>query len=349
MTKHLRARVGLIAVMLLALGGAAASPGQPPASSGAETIPNTRSFEFVSKVNGHRYRISVALPFTAAPRKGYAALYVIDGYWYFASATEVVRVLGNPANVVVVGIGYPEDAAYLEHVRTERAPVMPAYFNGMPLVRSAPFLERTYDLTLPASDKDLAAQTLPGTPRDTSRNVGGVDDFLKVIETEVKPRVAAMAPIDATNQALFGHSLGGLATLHALFVEPKAFRTFLIASPSIWWNNKEVLADEGRFAAAVTSGEAAPRALVTVGGEESTPQKLPASWGIDQRAADASLRKSRMVENAGELVTRLGLLHGKPGYRVEGVVFAKESHSASPWAALSRGIPFAFADDAPEK
>jgi predicted alpha/beta superfamily hydrolase len=342
-------RLAVVAMMLFALSGTAAPAGMMLAGRGEEVIPNTRNFEFVSKINGHRYRISVSIPFTAAPRKGYAALYVLDGYWYFASATEVVRVLGNPANVVVVGIGYPEDSAYLEHVRAERAPVMPAYFNGMPLQRSAPFLERTYDLTLPASDKDLAAQTLPGTPQDKSRNVGGLDDFLKVIETEVKPRVAAMVPIDATNQALFGHSLGGLATLHALFAEPKAFRAFLIASPSIWWNNKEVLADEGRFAAAVTSGEAAPRALVTVGGEESTPQKLPASWGIDQKAADASLRKSRMVENASELVARLSALHGKAGYRVEGVVFDKESHSASPWSALSRGIPFAFADDTSEK
>jgi predicted alpha/beta superfamily hydrolase len=343
MIMRLLTQTGFFALTLLALSGASA-PAAPTSGGAEEVIPNTRSFDFVSKINGHRYRISVALPFTAAPRKGFAALYVLDGYWYFASATEVVRLLGNPANVVVIGIGYPQDPAYLERVRAERAPVMPAYFDGVPLARSVPYLERTYDLTLPASDKDLAAQSLPGTPKDTSRNVGGVDAFLKVIETEVKPRVAAMVPIDTTNQALFGHSFGGLATLHALFVEPNAFRTFLIASPSIWWNNKEVLADEGRFAAAVTSGEAAPRALVTVGGEESTPQKLPAGWGIDQKAADASLRKSRMVENASELVVRLRALHGKSGYRVEGVVFDKESHSASPWSALSRGIPFAFAD-----
>jgi len=313
--------------------------------SAGVSIANTRQFVFTSKVNGHQYQIEVALPFTAAPSKGYAVLYVIDGYWYFASAAEVVRVLGNPSGVVVVGIGYPTDPTYLRRVVDERGPMMPI-LTGLPLVRSTPYLERTYDLTLPASDADLAAQTMPGLPQTKSSNVGGIDDFLKVIETEVKPHVAALAPIDTTNQALFGHSFGGLATLHALFVEPSAFRTFIVASPSIWWDNKKVLADEGRFAAAVKSGQVRPRVLVTVGGEESTPEKLPASWGIDPAAMAAFDRKTRMVENSQELVARLKTLQGHPGYRVEGVVFEKEKHSAAPWAALSRGIPFAFEDNA---
>src|SRR5207237_9175141 len=134
----------------------------------------------------------------------------------------------------------------------------------------APYLQRQYDLTRAATDAERAAQTAPGETPLRSANVGGLDDFLKTIETEVKPRVAALAHIDSANQALFGHSFGGLATLHALFVEPNAFRTFLISSPSIWWNNKVVLADERKFAAAVAAGQAAPRILVTMGGEEST-------------------------------------------------------------------------------
>lgn len=313
------------------------------AQSAPLSIPNTRREQFVSKVNGHRYAISVALPFIATPAKGYAVLYVLDGYWYFASATEVVRVLGNPSSVVVVGIGYPDDMAYAKQVLAQRGPV-PTYLASLPPSLSAPYLERTYDLTLPASDAELAAQTLAGTPKETSRNVGGLDDFLKVIEVDVKPRVAALTHIDATNQALFGHSFGGLAALHALFVEPHAFRSFIIASPSIAWSHKKVLAEEGRFAATVNGGQEQPRVLVTVGSEESTPEKFPASWGIDNVAADSYLRKLRMVENANELVRRLKELHGKPPYLVAGAVFDKEGHSAAAWSALARGIPFAFKD-----
>jgi hypothetical protein len=305
------------------------------------SIPNTRKISFISKVNGHRYSVTIALPFTPAPKEGYGVLYVLDGYWFSASATEAVRMLAT-SGVTVVGIGYPEDSTYTEKVRIERGPVPTALAN-LPISRSSPFLERIYDLTLPASDRDLATQTIAGTPQERSRNVGGLDDFLRIIETEIKPRVAALAPIDTTNQALFGASLGGLATLHALFVEPNAFRTFIIASPSIWWNNKEVLADEAKFDTTIRNGEARPRVLITVGSEEDTPVKLRPSWGINQTAYETYLRKVSMVQNAQALAARLNALRGGPGYTVEGcAVFDKEGHGEAAWSALARGIPFAF-------
>lgn len=304
------------------------------------SIPNTRRLDFVSHVNGHRYALDVALPFEPPPPQGYGVLYVLDGYKYFASATEVVRVLGQGA--VVVGIGYPDDPAYFQKILTRRGPI-PTYLADLPAAESAPALERTYDLTLPASEAELEAQNLIHAPRQKSGNVGGVDDFLKIIETEVKPRIAALAPVDPANQALFGHSFGGLATLHALFVEPDAFRTFIIASPSIWWNNREVLADEYKFTTVINSGQATPRVLVTMGSEESTPYRFPASWGIDPADARATIYRDRMVENGRELVARLKALHGAPGYVVENyAVFDKEAHSVAAWSALARGVPFAF-------
>jgi len=310
-------------------------------------VSKARQLEFVSKVNGHRYAIRVALPLTKAPNEGYAVLYVLDGYWYFASATELVRmVLSDPvSNAVVVGIGYPEDPPFIKKVLAQRGP-LPSSLAGLPLRWSAPFLERGYDLTPSADDSSLAAETVPGSPPWRSANVGGVDEFLKVIETEIKPRIANLTHINRSNQAIFGHSFGGLAVLHALFVEPDAFRTFIIASPSIWWNNKAVLADEGTFSKEVTTGRAQPRVLLTVGSEESTPQKLLDSWGLDQSAYETLLRKDRMVENVRELFARLKTLQGGPNFRVEAEIFEKEGHAASPWAALSRGVPFAFLDKA---
>jgi pimeloyl-ACP methyl ester carboxylesterase len=214
-------------------------------------------------------------------------------------------------------------------------------------------LALTYDLTLPASEEALANQVPIGSLKQNTENVGGLDEFLRTIETEVKPRVAALVPIDTTNQALFGHSLGGgLAVLHALFVEPNAFRTFIIASPSIWWNNRAVLGDEAKFAGDVSSGRASPRVLVTIGSEESTaPKVVPASWGINRDDLVESLRKSAMVENAAALVRRLKAFPGGPGYRVaDFALFDKESHAISPWSALARGISFAFGDtDVSEK
>jgi predicted alpha/beta superfamily hydrolase len=310
---------------------------------GEVSIPNSRRVDFVSKVNGHRYSISVALPFEPAPARGYGVLYVLDGYNYFASATEAARGHANaPEGVVVVGIGYPDDPAFVQSVLARRGPA-PAGYDSLPPSRAAPQLERYYDLTLPASDQELAEQTVPGTPALKSENVGGLDDFLKTIETDVKPRVAALASVDSTNQALFGHSLGGLAVLHALFVEPNSFRTFIIASPSIWWNKKAVLADEATFMATVNAGRANPRVLITVGSEESTAPKRPASWKMDPAAIEAAMHRLRMVENVADLVEQLKALHASDGQIVEDyAVFDKQNHTISPWPALARGIPFAF-------
>jgi uncharacterized protein len=312
------------------------------ASPAEVSIPNTRKIDFTSKINGHRYSISVGLPFAPAPPHGYGVLYVLEGYLFFASAAEAVRDW-SAVDVVVVGIGYPDDRAYLENILTKRGPI-PAPYLGLPAAWTAPNLERLYDLMPPASNETLAAEQLPGFPKMKSENVGGVDDFLRMIETEVKPRVAKLAPIDSSNQALFGHSGGGLAVLHALFTEPAAFRTFIIASPSIWWNRKSVLADEKHFAAAVSSGEASPRILVTMGGTESTwPKTAPASWGDPVVLSDLMRNKFRMVENGRELVADLRSIRGGPGYVVDDyVVFDKQTHSASAWSALARGILFAF-------
>lgn len=307
-----------------------------PAMVAEVSIPNTRRMEFVSNVNGHRYAINVALPMESPPQKGYHVLYVLDGDWYFASAVEAVRMLdlAKAPGTVVVGIGYPSDSAYYQSVLTRRGPV-PSSLTHLPASQAALLLERTYDLTLPASNEVLAVQSPTGTPEQKSENVGGLNNFLKVIETEVKPRVAAFIPVDAGSQSLFGHSFGGLAALHALFVEPTAFQAFIISSPSIWWSNKEVLLDEKRFSDAVVSGSIHARVLVTVGGRENAPI-VAKSW----RA------QARMVEDGRELVSRLKALRGSPDFVIEDyAVFDKEDHVSAPWSALARGIPFSFGAD----
>jgi predicted alpha/beta superfamily hydrolase len=322
----------------MAASNPAAQVRTPPAEV---SIPNTRHFEFVSKLNGRRYAADVALPSEPAPAKGYKVLYVLDGNDYFASATEAVRANGNAPGVVVVGIGYPNDPDFIEKV-LDRHPDLPQA-GAEPRFETARGIERQYDLSLPASEAVLAEQALPGSPPMTPADVGGVDDFLKIIETEVKPRVAAIAPVDPDQQVLFGHSLGGLAVIEALFTEPDAFRSFIAASPSIWWSDSAVLAKEAAFSAKVTSGAARPRVLITVGAEEAQVPKLPASMDAALPRLKMMVAKARMVGNACDLAQRLKALHGAPPYEVaDCAVFANQGHNISPWPALGRAVTFAF-------
>lgn len=53
---------------------------------------------------------------------------------------------------------------------------------------------------------------------------------------ELMPSLAQRLPLDRSRQALFGHSYAGLFALQVLLTQPDLFSHYLVASPSLWWN-----------------------------------------------------------------------------------------------------------------
>ena len=105
---------------------------------------------------------------------------------------------------------------------------------------------RTYDYTLP----------LPAGMKKPPRAVGGADAFLQLIETQIKPAIAAKLAVDPQRQTLWGHSYGGLFVLHTLFTHPTAFQRYIAVEPSLWWGNGIILQE----AQQMTERRAAPAA-----------------------------------------------------------------------------------------
>lgn len=328
--------VALIGLSAAAPSAAQTPPAQPVAALPGYALSATRVEQVTSSVNGHRYTMMIGMPLLPPPADGYGVIYVLDGDFYFASVLEAVR--ATSPTTMVIGIGYPlVDESWVKAAIDRHGP-LPPLPPAFPKSLIAAALERSYDLTLPASDQALAAQQLPGGPPQRASDVGGADDLLRAIERDIKPRVAAIAKVDDRQQALFGYSLGGLVVVRALFTEPSAFRTFIAGSPSIWWNDRAVLGGEAAFAAAVTNGKAAPRVLITVGSDEDIPPPLPPGT----KGADIFTRV-HMVQNAQGLADRLKMLPGQPPYRVEFAEFAAQAHGISFWPALGRAIPFVTA------
>jgi len=310
----------------------AAAEGHPADVS----IPDTRRMVFVSKVNGHTYEIDVALPDVPPPPAGYPVIYVLDGYKYFAGFVEATRANYDAPQAIVVGIGYPNDSAWIAN---ELAKVKPSFKGESPTFDDAVSHARAYDLTLLSNDP-TRYHTFSV---EQAIVTGGVDDFLKTIETEVKPRIYAIGHVNSKNQILFGHSFGGLAVIDALFTEPGAFRTFIAASPSIWWADEAVLRKEGQFATRVKSGEVSPHILITVGGDEETAPKLPPALSAMQVELEADIKKQRMIGNACDLAERLKTLHGADDYEIaDCAVFPHQAHGVSVWPAIGRAVAFAF-------
>ncbi len=314
-------------------------------------IPNSRVFHFTSAIDKKPYTIQVSIPmFAPRPKTGYPVIYVLDGELYFPEAAIASDFLGDKAGVVV-GIGHEalNDKAVIAGYANRKPD------NGKPLDGATALSVfqsmRDYDFKWPVSPGHRAPAFVE---KVIGPETGDVDAFLQVIEKEIKPKIEAMVPIDRSKQALFGHSSGGLAVVRALFTEPTAFRTFIPASPAIWYDGSAVLAGEKQFAAAVTSGRAAPRVLVTVGALEPDNLALSkedlASLTPAQRTQIAPYAKMLssapgMITGARSLATRLKSVHGKPNYRVDYQLIADHDHPSSAYVAVIRALRFAFVDN----
>ena len=337
-----------IRIFTLALGQLIAAPALAADDSriwpAEVSIPNTRQVKFTSAINGEPYTLFVSIPFIPPPPGGYPVYYVLDGEAYFSTAVIDSLLLQENA-AVIVGIDHDafNDRAVVEkYAGRKPGDTTPI---GMDAISDAYNALRTHDLTLPTAPAHRAPAWFEPS------NDGGLDDFLKIIETEIKPKISALVPVDDTNQALYGHSMGGLAVVHALFTEPTAFRSFIASSPSLWWDGDAVLKDEVKFAAIVTAGKAAPRILITAGGDEADstipPKAFLDSLPPDKQAQIAPYWKMRehwsgMITGTRDLAARLAKLPGADGYKVEYARMAGEDHPTSALVSVGRGLRFAF-------
>ncbi|AKU24899.1 esterase [Massilia sp. NR 4-1] len=270
-------------------------------------LPQARQTDLRSRHTGQHYRIFISIPETPAPAAGHPVIYALDGNASFPSLALMARTVARRSKVtgrnapVVVGIGYASGEDY----------------DGV---------ARSRDYTPPsakASDKE-----------------GGADRFLDFIEQELKPQIAALAKIDPQRQALFGHSYGGLFTLHALFTRPAAFQTFIAASPSIWWGERFILSEQAGLAARAAAATHKPQLLLTVGELE---QAVAPGKQLSERSA--MLMEKRMVDAARDLAADLQKQSasdaGKAALaRVRFLALAGEDHGSALFPALSRGLEF---------
>lgn len=221
--------------------------------------------------------------------------------------------MGMQPTAMVVGIGYGVD--FLEFAKL-----------------------RTADLTPPLSETGRAAMgNLSSLIGDQD---GGADAFLDFLTDTLAPEIGRRYPeASGDDRILFGHSLGGLFTAYALLTRPEAFRTFLINSPSLWWDGFAINGHFPAFDAKVAALEDKPRVLIGVGGQEQdVPTKVPPAMQMSLEEVQATVAASRMVDSVPEFAAALdaaGLTD------VEHVIYAGEDHGSVIPAAMMRGLRFA--------
>ncbi|HEY0686350.1 MAG TPA: alpha/beta hydrolase-fold protein [Steroidobacter sp.] len=287
-----RKRLASAFVMTLALPALTAHAQQStPETAPGYTMPSTHAWDMKSD-GGEIYRIFVSYPATEAPADGFPVLYVLDGNASFAAFAETRRIQErfDIGKSIVVGVGYPTDLAY--------------------------DVRRLNDYTPPMIDPPM-----PVWRHLAKYKSGGRDTFLDFLTGKLRTEIGKRYKIDLDRQSLFGHSLGGLLALHALYTRPQAFHSIVVASPSLEWNEQGVLPEEREFTARLTSGKVGKtsRLLVVVGGRDTDDDPY-------------------MAESFANRMDRLS----NYGLRLRFHRYDDENHMSVPARAVTDTLRFAF-------
>ncbi len=246
---------------------------------------------------GRDYEIRVALPRNYLAVKGrLPALYVLDANGLFGMATDIVRLLGlfgELPEMIVVGIAYP-GADRSELLRRRLADFTPT--------------------NVPQEDSLVGVQTAALTERS-----GNARAFTRTLLDEIVPLVEQRYAADSARRMLWGYSLGGLFALSVLLESPAAFGSYLVTSPSLWWDRRWIFRTE---AAVAERGRDLPvRLFLSVGALEESERERWAAMVTNLEAFNRTIASRRY-----------------PGLHLTRVVFADETHLSVVAASLSRGL-----------
>lgn len=254
-------------------------------------LDHTESWELKSQFMGYTYDIKVSLPKEEAPDNGFPVYYMLDGNSYFQFGRDVVRLQSRNAPktfiapAIVIGIG---------HEGTDEEVSK----------------RRFYDFTPPA-EQYVYPERLKNFDVGTH---GGAEMFLSFLEIELMPIVNKKYKVDQHKQALFGHSLSGLFVLWTLFTRADLFQYYLASSPSIWWNDHEILMYADQYCNNGQVRTETRKLLITVGSEET--------FMVD----DAKVLFSKMSE------------YSLPNLEVEHYVAPNENHASVVPTIISRAF-----------
>lgn len=227
-----------------------------------------------SNITQQNYRIYISTPTYPAATSGYPIIYLLDGHLTFSVATSISQLLVKTrmiSPIIIVGIDYNNEN------------------EGRKL--------RAADYTPAHNPKTVTQVLLKG-----EKNGGHAGHFLQFINNELKPVIEQKYPINKTQQALFGHSYGGLFTLYVLLNSPDSFNYYFAASPSIWWDDHIILKKLDSFIKHPVNTQSVSL-IISVGElEEKITNKLP-------KERKEKLLQRKQVTNAKLFIDKLTTLN----------------------------------------
>jgi predicted alpha/beta superfamily hydrolase len=126
---------------------------------------------------------------------------------------------------------------------------------------------------------------------------GGADQFISFLEKELQPFIEKNYKVNQS-RTLIGQSFGGLLASTILLQHPQLFNTYIIVSPSLWWNDGSLLTKYGsKEGIAALNFQPGTKIYVGVGKEGAMPgrEKWPMETVARQLATNLKESKNKNI------------------------------------------------------
>ena len=251
-------------------------------------------FTLTCDATGVEHHVSVTTPFRYDSMESAPLILCLDGAWTAGTVRDATRIMsmsGEAPEALVASLSFTDDT-------------MSSYLRS----RARWFCPTEWVPPEETGVKGIEAS-----------DAGKALVYLEFIRDQVLPHLHNDLRISET--WLVGHSFSGLFGLRTLFAEPTLFDKYLLASPSIWWDDRVMLDIEADYASA--HDDLAARVFLSAG------------------EAEDMLEGFNMCGNMVEMATKLQG-RGYPSLDLAHAILPTESHSSTIGAAVSRGIRHLF-------
>ncbi len=175
---------------------------------GAVAIPRSDTVNLTEKSTSRVYPLYIKTPrsYSSNTDKTYPVIYLMDAPYAFQLASGATRFPMNSgvmSEAIIVGIAYSKGSKGAS--------------------------SRIRDFT-------------PGKAINWQLETGNAEHHSRFIRDQVLPFVEKNYRASAANKTFVGNSLGGLFGAYILLKHPDMFNSYILGSPSVWFNNNQILA-----------------------------------------------------------------------------------------------------------
>ena len=172
----------------------------------------------------------------------------------------------------------------------------------------------------------------PGSDKYSAAVYGQAREYRDYLEQQVFPLIASKYDTDMNRKVFIGHSYGGLFGSYVLLTKPSMFSTYILGSPSLWFDSHEIHRIEQAYS---RENRALPAKVMLYAGEFEKPGDGPRHFKSVDLVGDMQAFERRLESR------------GYKGLSIDSAVLADEDHLTVFPALVSRGLLWALPGHGP--